>query len=143
MALFSQRHGHKTLREELQRDSVDTALRNGLWTALSVVYWNKWEPEEYGVQSPEAKETEALATQIWLHYFKKALDTLPELHRQFSSAPTFVEKLRDHFFTCDWYEVYDLIEFSSLNGPEGRYEHFAELCNAFLKTEMAAYRLVN
>ena len=94
MALFSQRHGHKPLRQQVQIESVDEPLRNGLWTACSVIYWDSWEPEEYGYQKPEAKKVELLATLIWLYYFKKPIDTLPEIKRHYSSAPDFVGKLR-------------------------------------------------
>ena len=143
MTLFSQRHGHKPLNEQLQRDSVNAPLRNGLWTACTVIYWDVWEPEEYGVQSPHAKETQLLATRTWLHYFKKPIDTMPEVKHHLSSAATFVDKLREYFFKCPWYEVYDLLEFICINGPEDRYDTFADMCNRFLKTEMSAFRLVN
>lgn len=143
MAIFSKRHGHKTLKEELQRDSVNQALRNGLWSSCSIIYWKTWEPLICGVQSKQAQETELLARRLWLYYLKSPIDTMPQVKRYRSRADSFVEIIRVYFFKCEWYEVFDLLEFISLNGPEDRYKSFACMCNDFLKTEMSAYRLVN
>ena len=36
---FSERMGFKPVRTVIQVDSMDDALRNGLWNALTVFYW--------------------------------------------------------------------------------------------------------
>ena len=52
--------------------------------------------------------------------------------------------LRKFFFGCDWYEVYDFIEFIAQNHPnEELNESFVRHCNSFLESEVSAYRFVN
>ena len=52
--------------------------------------------------------------------------------------------LRQYFFGCKWYEVYDFIEFVANNYD--RYEfkdQFVKACNYLLEKEMSAYRFIN
>jgi hypothetical protein len=41
MKLFSQRKGIKPVKSVMQVDSMDSELRNGLWNALIIFYWNQ------------------------------------------------------------------------------------------------------
>ena len=38
---FSERYGHKPVRDAIQLDSIDEALKNGIWSLLGVFYWDK------------------------------------------------------------------------------------------------------
>lgn len=38
--LFSQRYGYKTVKEIIQVDKMDNELRNALWDALCLFYWD-------------------------------------------------------------------------------------------------------
>jgi hypothetical protein len=143
MALFSQRAGITPLKRDIQTDTVDQALRNGLWSALDLCYWRNWEPRQYGVQPPLAEGVETLCTRMWLHLFKKPIDAMPTVNNYGGYGDDFIGIARGYFFECKWFEVYDLIEFVSLNGPDDSRESFARVCNDFMETENAAYRLVN
>ncbi len=41
MNLFSQRKGIKPIKSFMQIDSMDEELKNSLWNALSVYYWDR------------------------------------------------------------------------------------------------------
>jgi hypothetical protein len=43
MSLFSQRKGLKPLEKALQRDSLDEATRNRMWSVLKLSIWDKWQ----------------------------------------------------------------------------------------------------
>lgn len=38
--LFSQKYGYKTVKEIIQVDKMDNELRNALWDALCLFYWD-------------------------------------------------------------------------------------------------------
>jgi hypothetical protein len=63
--------------------------------------------------------------------------------QRYGPAAAFLHIARDYFFSAQWYEVYDFLEFVAQNGPAASYDPFALLCNDFLETENAAYRFVN
>ncbi|MGH8057224.1 MAG: AbiJ-NTD4 domain-containing protein, partial [Candidatus Entotheonellia bacterium] len=140
---FSQRYRFKPIKRVVQTDSIDDELRNALWSALKLHYWDSIEPSRgmyrgYYLSEYGNKHLEALCRHLWLDFFKKALDTLPD------DWEKVYEILRDCFFECVWYEVYDLIEFVAQNHPqESRNEQFMQDCNTFLEREVSAYRFVN
>jgi hypothetical protein len=138
---FSERFGFKPLKTVIQIDSVDDDLRNALWSALKLEYWDTIVENTYGGQYLSGYGNEDLNTlcrRLWLDFFKKALDTLP------NDWQKVYKILREFFFLREWYEVYDLIEFVAQNHPrELLNEHFMRACNAFLEREVSAYRFVD
>lgn len=145
MALFSQRKGLTPLKKDIQIDEVDLPLRNSLWTALQVNYWEHWEPKAYGAQTNIAEEVDTLATRIWINLFKHPIDTLPvfDFQKYGRSGTGFIDIAREYFFKAKWFEIYDLLEFVAKNGPTESYESFARISNEFLEAENSAYRFVD
>jgi len=135
MKLFSQRKGIKPVKSLMQVDSMDGDLRNGLWNALTISYWNKVK----GHWISDYENINILLKRLWHSYFKKPLDTLS------SYWPETYQEIRKYFFNCKWYEVYDFIEFIANNYPD---EHnkvnpkFMNFCNSVLERELSAYRFV-
>jgi hypothetical protein len=89
---------------------------------------------------------------MWFDFFKKPLDTLPKTWRQNPHTGTSIEAIvRKYFFTCEWYEVYDFVEFVANNYPatsnyctdKRRNENFMGAANSILEKEMSAYRFVS
>lgn len=137
MALFSQRKGLKPLSKILQTDSMDSDLRNSLWNALQISYWNKWEPSDYsGWWTEDSQQINELVKSYWLAYFKQPLDTKPAFERA-------LEIIRDYFFKCQYHEVYDFIEFTAKHSSEKFHNDFRAICNMFLKKENSPYRFVD
>ena len=75
-----------------------------------------------------------------MNFFKQPLDTFPS-----ESYPNlFKWKLREFFFSCEWYQVYDLIEslVSLLPTTSQQAVQFIAIVNDYLEKEMSAYRLI-
>lgn len=135
MTLFSQRKGFKPVKSVMQIDSMDDDLRNGLWNALTIFYWNKIYVYDGYIKGDDNIN---LFRVLWLDYFKLPIDTLSlEWNKMYKF-------LREHFFEYKWNEVYDFIEF--LISIERPYridrDAFINYCNNILQREVSAYRVV-
>jgi len=136
MSLFSERMGYKPVRTMLQVDSMDRELRNGLWNVLF----------RYALPSPKvigevssSHVTSTLSRRLWRDYFREPFDLLGE------RWATLYNEIRGYFFSCEWFEVYDLLEFIADNHPDGTgnvIPRFIDACNNLLKREVSAYRFV-
>ncbi len=134
MKLFSQRKGFKALKNVIQIESMDTDLRNSLWNALTMCYWEELKKNVYD------REIIRLFRKLWNDYFKRPIDTLK------SYPLDIVSEIREYFFRCKWFEVYDFIEFIANNFVD-KYRtrlnsDFRNICNYILEREISAYRFV-
>lgn len=134
--LFSQRKGYKPFKSVLQKDSIDEPLRHGLWNVLHICVWEKI---YYGSSSGyvTSSNLNSLFLRYWDGYLKLPLDTLPHW---FADA---LKVVRNYFFKCEWFDVYDFIEFTALNAPENLVKDFVNSCNHILERDLSAYRIVN
>ncbi len=143
MALFSQRKGLKPLKKVIQRESIDTELRIGLWNALKLVVWDLYEDRGSGYGGFVSEKTRtvlAVVRIIWMDLFKATLDTMPDFYSHSETAA--YDRLREYFFKCKWSECYDFIELVGKSLPDDWGEHFRIFTNQTLETENAAYRFV-
>jgi hypothetical protein len=127
---FSQRMGLSPVRTALQLDSMDEALRNGLWNVLGEHIFNPFTQRG----NPKAMTIDAQVIRcIWKDHLKRPMDSL------LNTTIDIVGELREVFFRSSWYEVYDLIEFVA-----NRYnaQDFCQQCNSVLNRECAGYRFV-
>src|SRR6266516_2432126 len=113
MKKFSQRYGYTPAEHMFQRERIDDRLRISIWNVLNVSIWDKWEPSQYGYTSPDSERINALVWRLWFHHFSGDMDALPPFRVQRSShwECGAYDKLKDYFFRCKWYEVYNFIEF--------------------------------
>ena len=129
---FSERMGIKPMRIEILSDSVNDEIRNGLWNCLLTWYLNAIY-EDY----PQSKW---FIIKLWDDYFKWPIDTIP------NSLEILHDTLRKYFFQCEWYKVYDFVEFVANNyHPEwvnDQNKMFMISCNSILERELSAYRFV-
>lgn len=137
---FSQRQGLTPVRKVAQKDSIDSDLRNGLWNALTLMYWERYcEP---GTDLTERNDYVRgsnigdLILALWGHFYKRPIDTID------TYWGNCLPKLRARFFECPWHEVYDFIEFVANYGPKDTKQRFIEICNINLERENSAYRFV-
>jgi hypothetical protein len=134
MNRFSQEYGFEPVKDRIQLNDMDSDLRTGLWNALIVVFWPK--APDYNILKNHDK-LYALFAKLWIDYFKKPLDTLPD---HWSSA---LAEVRKYFFECRWYFVYDFIKFAAQNYPnESQTKMFVSYCNDILKRELSGYRFI-
>ncbi len=142
MSLFSQRKGIRPLIKPIQRESIDDDLKNRLWSALQLSLWDHWSPNErfMGFQPEGGRKVEHVVRLCWLNYFKLPLDTLPEFDSNYQKSSYRI--IREHFFTGEWWQTYDLLEFLIQYSPEDWKDRLIAIANTFLQLESAAYRVV-
>lgn len=113
---------------------MDTALRTGLWNGLTKCYWSD---SSMFHSLNEHAPLRALVEAIWMDHLHRPLDTL-----NYTWQHAYAE-IREHFFGCEWFEVYDFVEFVAGRYPDRkRNETFMGGCNGILKREVSAYRFV-
>ena len=95
MKSFSQRKGFKPVAEVLQIDSMNSELRNSLWNVLDIEIWS----------ADRFDSLDPFCEALWFKFFKKPLDSRPR-----GNYPILLE-IREYFFVCEWFEVYDFLEF--------------------------------
>lgn len=131
---FSERIGRKDKKVDIQIDSIDLDLRNGLWNVFSVLINEPM--KEYAVL--ERSPFKGLIGSIYIHFFKEPVDEIPY------SVSHVIKELRTRFFNWDYLNVYDFIDFIGKSKDE--YfdpEEFRATCNIILKRELSAYRFVS
>jgi hypothetical protein len=91
------------------------------------------------LSNPANRPMQIFCQRLYHNYFKLPLDTIPGDWREVFS------KLRKYHFSCEWYEVYDLIEFvaHSFSHPKFKDKEFIRACNDVLESEMSAYRFID
>jgi hypothetical protein len=135
MSSFSQRKGIK-LKSIIQLDSIDEDLRNILWNVLSIYYWKQLE-NCTSISRSRYLEMKNLLNGLWINYFKKPTDSLND-----SWGFTY-KQIKNNFFGCEWYEVYDFIEYIANEYPDkSKNKAFIHSCNKMLEREVSAYRFV-
>lgn len=132
---FSERMGIIKPKDVLQRGDISKELRNTLWTILiEFIINNENYQSKFGMKY---SQLENYFREIWIGFFKLPIDELPWQYGNLEKYGA-VEFLKTWFFTAEWYQILDLVEFSS------KYHNdFKEICNGFLQKEMSAYRFVD
>ena len=129
---FSQRKGLTPIRVEIQRESIDDPLRNKLWTAILLCFFEK---ADRG--AVENSNFEWVMKRLWIHFFDEPLDTLPLYWIDIRKL------IREQFFKYEWYEIYNFIEALAQELKDDPKQKFIELVDSFLESEMSAYRFVD
>lgn len=140
MKLFSQRKGFKPVKIEMQTNSMDEDLKNGLWNAFTVTYWAEIDSfaTHRSAYLDKNVQWKSFIDNIWHNYFKQPIDTLGHYHWE-----SIHELLRDYYFQANWVEVYDFIEFCANVYPtKPTSDIFMNMCNSVLEREKSAYRFV-
>jgi len=131
--LFSQKYGYKPVKNVIQLNIMDSDLRNGLWNALSISYWSK----AGHTHALKDDEIYPIIRDLWLDYFKRPIDTIP-----YSWGDTY-QQIRKYFFKCEWFEVYDFVQFIANNyHSSSTNELFMKYSNSILEREVSGWRFV-
>ena len=137
---FSQRIGKTHLTKEIQLESIDDELKNGLWNIYDLYILQKIKDEwDYTF---EVRPSLFFSNSLWHHYFKKPIDQIPN---QFYRVQT---EIRTYFFTCEWYNLYDFIEFNIDLVQENIFQYsinaekLFQSFNEILEREFAGYRFI-
>lgn len=137
---FSQRIGKTHLTKEIQLESIDEELENGLWNIYDLYILQKISDEhDYTFN---IRPSVFFSNSLWHHYFKKPIDQIPS---QFYRVQT---EIRKYFFSCEWYNLYDFIEFNIDIVQENIFQHsinvekLFQAFNEILEREFAGYRFI-
>ncbi len=132
---FSQRIGKTTSIKDLQIESIDTELLNGLWNLTKIhVIDNISTHGRYGGDG----DFPMFASITWHTFYKLPVDTIPRY-----SSDT-IAYIRQRFFNDPWYEVYDFIEYLSTLTIDGiERQNYIDAINSLLEKEFSAYRFIN
>lgn len=129
--LFSQRKKYKPVSNIIQREGISEDLRNRLWNVLDFFVWQRI---NFLSAPPGTKPgMEIYSAILWFDYFKKPIDT------RASSLSKNLQIIRNYFFSCEWYETYDFIEFTLCYFKN---DSFTEAINKALERELSAYRFI-
>lgn len=140
MPRFSQRYGHSSLEHAFQREAIDEALRTKLWNVLKVTIWDHYQRGDY--HYPEiSQRIDQMIKRLWFHFFNKDLDHLPDFNSSHRKKGAY-DVLKEYFFVCKWFEVYDFIEEISLDQSKLLSKESLEWINQVLEEQNAAYRFV-
>lgn len=136
---FSQRKGIQSVEVPIQIESIDNGLRNGLWTAVSLCFLDNVHVH-YSDGRIDRCSHEFVFKRLWHHYFKKPID----------ECPYYLEKLvsyiRDYFFQCEWYEIYDFIEslIDSFDDSDDKIvKALISFMNSVMERDNCGYRIVD
>lgn len=128
MPSFSERHHLKPVRSVLQVDSMDDALRNGLWNVIFHYFY-------FGNHIFPADQHVPLMRMIFRDLYKEAADTI---------GANDWYAIRSRFFGATWNEVYDFVEFLAGRFVSARtIDDYINEVNIILEREMSGYRLVD
>jgi AbiJ N-terminal domain 4 len=134
MARFSERTGITPVKSAIQLDSMDDDLRISLWNALSDHYWHSMHDAYSLSRHPHLQ---VLVHKMWRDFFKLPTDVIS------ASWGPMRESLKKWFFTCEWYQVYDFVQFVADEGTIPTVNaHFIDACNFILQREVSGHRFV-
>lgn len=141
MSLFSQRKGIRPLKKAIQREQIDEELKNRIWSAMQMTVWSNYHGEPlYANTDAATKAVLVLVRELWLHFFKAPVDTIPSFHD--GHPKSAYEIIREAFFKADWWLAYDFLEFVVKRAPEPWSLELARSANSYLEEENSAYRVV-
>jgi hypothetical protein len=130
---FSERYGYKQVRESLQLNWIDEALKNRLWNTFKHFYI-----DSIVLDFGKIKHTNNY------NFFKRLYDEFFKTHERPKLHMMSLEKEIFHnFFLLKWYEIYDFIEYlSSCYHDLKINDAFKIKINQVLEDEMSGYRFV-
>jgi hypothetical protein len=135
---FSQRQGIIPKSKEMQFESVDVDLKNRLWNVIRI---HVLDPIS-GTDTPafnENYEFQALCGHLWQNFYKLPFETIG------ARKDTNEEFIRKRYYSAEWYELYDFIEFiANIRVPEINInsEYFVFECNKIMEQEFSGYRFI-
>ena len=117
---------------------MDDGLRNRLWNLICATYFATVPKVRYRDRLSDYPDAEATFLAIWHSHFKKTTDSIE------SSYIDALQELRELYFTFQWYEVYDLVQFLVESDPMPQVrDEFIENANDILKEELSGYQFVS
>ena len=101
---FSERYGYKPVREIIQKESIDDALKNKLWSLVHNFFLHSYGNFINQDELTNHSILKELIHAFWFKIFDQPTDTIP------SKTIQSIAKIRSYFFDLKWFNIYDFIE---------------------------------
>ena len=138
---FSERNGYKSVREIIQKDSINQELKNRLWNIVIFFIFNQYKKDiPQQISSPIHKSNLNTFFSYFYHtHLKSRIDQVPN-----DLEAVHIEMENLFFEEYHWYEIYDFFEFCIKNYPFDEIKtKFIVYINNVLQEESSAYRVIN
>lgn len=135
---FSQRIGKVASTKQIQIESLDNELLNGLWNGVKINILDQIsKTTQY---RSEQSDFEFFCVFLWHNYYKLPIDNIPDYDGEKEQF------IRDSFYNGEWYETYDLIEFiANIESDDLNLDTdgFIIFCNKVFEREFSGYRFID
>lgn len=131
---FSEREGHRRVRQKIQTGGLDEPLRISLWNVLHLHLWSRRDFIDHHPFS-SVGEIGKFTRDLSFEFFKRPIDARP-----YTGADQLKE-IRKFFFECPWHEAYDFLEWTI--GWVWPKKKLVDAINAVLERELAGYRCID
>lgn len=133
---FSQRQGFSSVRSIIQIDNIDRSLRVALWNEIFSAWFSRdlFLVSNHWHYVSTAKEN--IYKNFWSKHLEEPLDELPKTPKD------YLVNLKTYFLECDWFEVYDFIEWFLQNYSFGNTNEMTKRLNSLLESNLSGYRVV-
>ncbi|WP_119792821.1 AbiJ-NTD4 domain-containing protein [Flavobacterium anhuiense] len=134
--IFSQRIGKVPSSKQIQIESLDDDLKNGLWNAIKLLVLDRLEDEN----RYSASEYKSFCSILWHYHYKLAIDTMPKYRNGLEHF------IKESFYKVEWFKSYDLLEFiANIESDSFQIESgdFMLFCNEILEKEFSGYRFID
>lgn len=129
---FSQRIGKKEVKISFQTEDIDIDLRTRLWNLLDIAVSNK-----------KSDSARWFYKKLWRDFFVKPIVSIPLDRFGDISVRQCRETAFKWFFDCEWFEVYDLLEYLVRLEDYHFGDSFIKDCNHALEIEISSYRILD
>lgn len=129
---FSQRIGKKDIKVNFQTEDIDKELKIRLWNIVNTTY-----------STFNNDDAIRFFKVMWINFFIKPVNLIPVGIFGNTTPIECKEFLYEWFFKCEWYEIYDLLEYLVGTGNFKFRSSFADDCNQALEMEVSSYRILN
>lgn len=133
---FSKRIGKTPEKKEIQIENMDLDLKIRLWNIILVYFLDEI---DYNTRSSN-NEFNNFVLLLYHNFYKLPVDTISDYR------PNVIDKIKTHFFKCEWFIIYDLIEFIlKFENDKSNIDliEFKKIINSVLEEEFSAYRIIN
>lgn len=132
MSFFSERYGYKEINREMLKNTIPKGVRIRIWNVLYKFIFYKINEKMY--ISTLNKDIEVIVSD----FFKLSLSDIYGI-----IGISLIEKIKKQFFSLEWYEVYDFIEFLLNKVPLGGIKiNIKNNLNVIFEEEKVPYRII-
>ncbi|MGD6935187.1 MAG: AbiJ-NTD4 domain-containing protein [Candidatus Bathyarchaeia archaeon] len=136
MSKFSDRMGITKPKFAIQVESIDSNLKNCLWNIFSGLLTRR--PMSADWEDAQSTNMINFLKRLNHSFFKTPTDLIPNTY-----SKAYIE-MRQYFFSkAEWYDIYNLLEFTANYYPDvTQIAQFVAACNFLLEQELSGYRFI-